>query len=138
MKTTYAVLVSCLLLGACASPPPPPAPKVATGFGSEVVGLKHNDVVLRYGPPDRITQEKNGEYIMHYTRSRVAVQDKGKKKTFACNLRLILQGDTVQKAAPKETPANNGECQRFLESGKKAVYEDSSVSLAEQPTPWRF
>jgi hypothetical protein len=139
MKTSALLLVSCLLLAACASEPPA-KPKAAAAFGDEVTGLKHNDIVLRYGPPERITQEKNGEYVMQYKRSRVAVQQDGKKKTFTCDLRIILQGDTVQKTTRKESPSNNGECQRFLESGKTAVYEDTSTaSTAEQPVaPWRF
>lgn len=90
------------------------------------IGLTHDQLILRYGPPSHTAKLDNGYKLMQYDRRRRWIIDKDLKINYNCELRLWMKDKKVSEA---DYLGDGEDCLRFLLNARRNATIDKRIII---------
>ncbi len=95
-------------------------PKTDAELNRRLVGLTRDEVIMRYGPPNRSASLDNGFKLMQYNRKATYILKKTRSRD-NCELRLWMRDKKVQYV---DYRGDQDECLFFTSTGRQSVTYD--------------
>lgn len=92
-----------------------------TELNRRLIGLTRDELILRYGPPNRSASLDNGFKLMQYNRKSTYILSKGKHSRYNCELRLWMLDKKVHHV---DYRGDQDECLFFTSTGRQNVTHD--------------